>query len=37
MELPRYYANACIDKPESYYDYPNFEIKWTGMEHYEVI
>jgi len=34
---PRYYATACVEKPESYYDYPNFEITWSSMEPYEVI
>jgi casein kinase II subunit alpha len=37
MELPRYYAKASTDKPESYYDYPSFDITWTGMDQYEVI
>ena len=37
MALPRYYANACIDKPESYYDYSSFDLTWGPMDYYEVL
>ena len=37
MALPRYYANACIDKPENYYDYQGFELTWGPMDYYEVV
>lgn len=37
MDLPKFYSTACIDKPESYYDYPSFDITWSTMEHYEVL
>ena len=37
MAFPRYYANACIDKPENYYDYKSFELTWGPMDYYEVV
>ena len=31
------YADACVNKPQEYWDYDTLEVDWGDQEHYEVV
>lgn len=35
--ISRVYADANANRPRSYWDYDNFQIRWSNVENYEVI